>query len=87
VPTGLKATNVEIAQARDLDIESFFVRQGRTNLHTGHVRSGCSALRLPRACLVTVCALDAVDTRAVDLLRIKIQLQLFAHDAGKEAAH
>ena len=49
VPTGPKVTDIEIAQARDLDFESFLVRQGRTNLHTGHVRSGCSALRLPTA--------------------------------------
>ena len=65
-------------QARDLDFESFFVRQGRTNLLTGHIRSGCSALRLPRAYLVSLCAFDAVDMRADDLLRMKIQLQLFA---------
>lgn len=54
VPTGLKAAKVEIAQARDLDFESIVVRQGRTNLHTGHVRSGCSALRLRRVRLLTV---------------------------------
>src|SRR5687767_10967173 len=86
VPTGPKVTNIEIAQVRDLDIESLVVRQGRTNLHTGHVRSGCSALRLPTACLRSVRAFDAVDARAVDFLRIKLQLQLFAHDAGEEAA-
>ena len=35
--------------------------------------------------IATFCAFDSVEARAVDLLRIKIQLQLFAHDAGKEA--
>jgi hypothetical protein len=39
VPTGTKAGNIEIAQSRDLDIESFVVWRGRTNLHTAHVRS------------------------------------------------
>ena len=87
LPTGTKATNIEIAQVRDLDVESFVVRRGRTNLHTRHLRSGCSALGLPLACLVTFCTFDAVDARAVDLLRTEIQLQLFAHDAGEEAAH
>jgi hypothetical protein len=38
-------------------------------------------------CLNTVCAFDSVEARPVDLLRIKIQLQLFAHDACEEAAH
>src|SRR3954454_18399414 len=86
-PTGPKVPNIEIAPARDLDIKSVFVRQGRTNPHAGHVRSGCSAPRFPTACLNTVCAFDSVEARAVDHLRIKIQLQLFAHDAGEEAAH
>ena len=58
VPTGTKATNIEIAQARDLDFESFVVRQGRTDLHTRHVgqaarRFDCRALAfLPSAPLM-----------------------------------
>jgi hypothetical protein len=83
VPAGTKAGNIEIAQVRDLDIESFLVWRGRTNLHTRHVQSGCSALRLPRVRW----AFDAVDTNAVDFLRIEFQLQLVAHDSGEEAAH
>ena len=50
VPTGPKVTNIEIAQARDLDVEFFVVRQGRTNFTRGMSvrRLGASiAARLP----------------------------------------
>jgi hypothetical protein len=51
VPTVPKVTNIEIAQVRDLDIESFVVRRGRINPHTRHVdqaarRFDCRALAL-----------------------------------------
>ena len=49
VPTGTKVTNIEIAQVRDLDVEFFVVRQGQTNLHTGHV--GQAAWRFDRRAL------------------------------------
>jgi hypothetical protein len=50
-------------------------------------RSGGAALRLSTACLNTNYSFDSVGARSIDLLRIKIQLQLLAHDAGEEAAH
>ena len=37
VPTGPKVANIEIAQARDLDVECLRIRQRRTDLHTRHV--------------------------------------------------
>jgi len=37
VPAGLKITHVEIAQARDLDVERFDVRPRRTGLYARHV--------------------------------------------------
>ena len=85
--TGLKKCNVQIAQARDLDVECTCIRQRRAHLHMRHFGSGRAALRLPAAWLCAVRAIDAVDPAAVDLLRIELQLQLLAHNAGEEAAH
>ena len=36
MPTASKLTNVEITQARDLDVEFLAVRQRRTDLHPRH---------------------------------------------------
>ena len=44
VPTGLKIADVEIAQARDLDIEWSRIRQRRTDLHTRHVAQAARRL-------------------------------------------
>jgi hypothetical protein len=36
VPTGLKITEVEIAQARDLDVDCLTIRLSRTDLDARH---------------------------------------------------
>src|SRR5262249_52021136 len=36
MPASLKGSNIEIAQARDLDVDRFPVRHSRTDVHTRH---------------------------------------------------
>ena len=79
-----RCTDVEIAQARDLDIKCLAIRGCRTDLHARHVAQ--ADLRLELA-LAPCSASDAVDPVAIDLLRIELQLQPFAHHTGKKATH
>ena len=84
VPTGPKTAEVEIAQARDLDVDCLPLRLSRTDLDARHECSG-RTLGLAASSFAAVSARNLVDPAAVDLLRIEFQLQLFADHASKEA--
>ena len=86
VQTGPKRSNVEIAQARDLDVKSYFHPAAPGRPSHAAFRSGGAALRLPAAWLSAVRAIDAVDPATVYFPRIEFELQLFAHHADEEAA-
>src|SRR6202047_752068 len=86
MPTAAKLTNVEITQARKLDVGFLAVRQGRTALHPRH-GSRWRASGLARGGLAAISARDLVDPVAVHLGRAELQLEALAHHAGKKAAH
>ena len=86
MPTGPKTAEVEIAQARDLDVDCLPLRLSRTDLDARHECSG-RTLGLAASRFAAVSARNLVDPAAVDLLRIEFQLQLFANHASKEATH
>ena len=87
VPTGPKLTDVEITQARNLDVECLSVRQGRTDLDARHDAQDDRRLDWRAPDLPLSRARDLVDPVAVHLLRAELQLEALAHHAGKEAAH
>ena len=87
LPTDLETTDVEIAQARDLDVQRRRIRQRRADLDARHAGSGCAAFGLLAGCLGFSAMIDAVDPVTVDLLRVEFQLEPLAHDSSQEAAH
>jgi hypothetical protein len=81
-------TDIEFAQARDLDIECLSVWLNPTVLGRAAWRFGGAVLGQPTALgLILLSACDLVDALAVDLLRSELQLEALAHHAGKKAAH
>src|SRR5262249_52305764 len=88
VPTGPERTDVEFAQARDLDVDCLAVWLNPTVLGVRHDGSGGAATRretAPGLSLLSAC--DLVDPLAVDLFGSELQVEALAHDAGKKAAH
>src|SRR5262245_26808298 len=84
----LEFTDIEFAQARDLDVECLTVCLNPTVLGARHDSSGGAALgqtTAPGLSLLPAC--DLVDPLAVDFLRSELQLEALAHHAGKKAAH
>ena len=87
VPTSPKLADVEIAQARNLDISSLPVRDRRADLDARHGVQDVTALVRASPSLAAACTCDPVDPVAVHFLRAEFQLETLAHHAGKEAAH
>jgi hypothetical protein len=87
MPSAAKLTNVEITQARDLDVEFLTVPQRRADLHPRHGSQVGPALGLAKGRLAGISARDLVDPVAVHLLPAELQLEALAHHAGKKTAH
>src|SRR5262245_15481407 len=88
VPTGPERTEIEIAQACDLDVECLAVRLSPVVLGARHDGSGGAALgqaTAPGFILPSAC--DLVDPLAVGLLGSELQFEALANHAGKKAAH
>ena len=67
LPTDPETIDVEIAQARDLDIPRPGIRQRRSDLDARHARSGRAAPGLFTGCVGFSTMIDAVDAVAIDL--------------------
>jgi hypothetical protein len=69
VPTGPERTDIEVAQARNLDVECLAVWLSRTDLGARHVGLGRAALGCSTTTeLVFMSARDPIGPLAVDLL-------------------
>jgi hypothetical protein len=88
MPTGPERTDIEVAQARDVDVECLAVWLNPTVPGVRHDGSGGAALgqaTAPGLSLLSAC--DPVDPLAVNLLGSELQLETLAHHAGKKATH
>src|SRR6266481_1389938 len=87
LPTCPKLTDIEITQARDLDVECVLLLQCGTDPNARHGASARPSLGLAWLGLTAVAARDLVDAVAVHLFRSELQLEPLAHHAGQEATH
>src|SRR5262245_46800888 len=87
LPTGPKLTDIEITQARDLDVEGLSVGQFATDLDARHGALMRPSLELTMLGLAAVAARNLIDASAVYFLRSELQLEALAHHAGQEATN
>ena len=83
----LHGPDIEITQARDLDVERLSVRRFWTDLKARHGASMRPSLELTTLGLAAIAARNLIDASAVYFLRSELQLETRAHHAGQKATN